>query len=233
MESKTPRFLFPAHPAPNIKITPEMLPQHEAHGAWVAQRKFNGTHVVVWVHQNNVGIWNRKGEPLSTYQLTEEMRRCLLYGLDRDYDTEYVLDGELLHTKAKLKTTQRQAVENTIVFYDVLYAGRNLTTLTTLERLDLLYKIAPPDELETKGRAFKVETCGESHIWVAETFYDEFSYHFWEMYEYNDRGEDLYPEIEGLVLKQKNSKNTSIGTRPNDVTWMVRCRKTKENMYQF
>jgi len=230
---KNPRFIFPPHPSPGMMITPEMLPQHEAAHAWVAQRKFNGAHCVIWLYRNQFSIWNRRGEPFGTYQVTEGMKRCLLYGLDRDYDTEYVLDGELLHNKAKIKTTGKQAQENTIVLFDVLFAGKHLTQLTTMGRLDLLYKLAPPSELETKGRAWRVDDCDESKLWVAETFHDEFNYHFWEMYEFNDRGEDQYPEIEGLVLKLKDAKNTSVGNRPNDVTWMVRCRKTKEKIYQF
>jgi ATP-dependent DNA ligase len=231
--TKAPRFLFPPHPAPNFKITPEMLPQHEAQQVWLAERKFNGSHCIVWVYKNQVALWNRRGEPFGNYQITQGMKNCILYGLDRNYDTEYVLDGELLHNKAKIKTTNKQAAENVIVFYDILYAGKFLTNLTTTERIDLLYKIAPPNGLENKGRAFKVDENDESQIWVAEVFYDDFSYHFWEMYDFNDKGEDQYPEIEGLVLKMRSAKNTGIGSRPNDVPWMIRCRKPKEKMYMF
>jgi hypothetical protein len=228
-----PKFLFPPHPAPSLKITPEMLNQHEEQKAWLAQRKFNGSHCVVWIYQNQVVTWNRNGEPFGNYQLTKGMKDCFLLGLDRDYDTEYVLDGELLHNKAKIKTTNKQAVENTIVLYDVLYAGKFLTNLTTVDRMKLLYDLARPKGLEEKNRAFKVDSYNESSLWVAETFYDDFSYRFWEMFEKNERDEDQYPDIEGLVLKQKEAKNTSTGTRPNDVKWMLRCRKTKERMYQF
>lgn len=228
-----PKFLFPAHPSPNMKITPQMLDSHEAKGAWIAQRKFNGAHCVIWIFQDQVQMWNRQGEPFGTYQMTEGMKKNLLYGLDRDYDTEYVLNGELLHNKAKLATSGRQAVENVVVLFDVLYAGKYLTNMTTLERMDLLSEIALASELEPKKRALKVCENFESQLWLAETFYDDFSYRFWELYEHNDNGDDLYPEIEGLMLKMKDAKNTSIGNKPNDVLWMIRCRKTKEKMYQF
>lgn len=231
--TRNPRFLFPPHPAPNLKIPPEMLTQHEKQGVWLAQRKFNGAHCIVWIYRNQITIWNRRGEPFGNYQLPNGMKQCFFLGLNRDYDTEYVLDGELLHNKAKIKTTNKQAVENTIVLYDVLYAGKYLPTLTTQERIQLLYEIAPGKELEPKKRAFTVDACEESQLWVAETFYEEFSYRFWETYDYNERDEDQYPEIEGLVLKQKDAKNSSVGIRPNEVTWMLRCRKTKEKMYQF
>jgi ATP-dependent DNA ligase len=228
-----PRFLFPAHPPSSMKITPDMLNYHEQQGAWIAQRKFNGSHAVIWVYQNQVEMWNRQGEPFSTYRPTESMKRCFLHSLNRDYDTEYVFDGELLHTKAKLQSTQKQAADNVIVLFDMLYAGKYLTSLTTMERLELLHKIAPPTVLEPKKRAHKICQEDESQLWLAETFTEEFSYRFWEMYEQDTAGFDKYPEIEGLVLKQKDAKNTSLGTRPNDVTWMLKCRKTKEKIYQF
>jgi hypothetical protein len=153
--------------------------------------------------------------------------------LNRDYDTEYVLDGELLHTKAKYKATGKQAAQNVIVLFDILYAGKYLTIPTNMERLAMLQEVAPPVEMEPKKRALLVAKEGESQVWLAETFHDDFSYRYWEMYDFDQYGNDKYPEIEGLMLKQKDAKNTSIGTRPNDVSWMLRCRKTKEKMYQF
>lgn len=229
----TPRFLYPPHPAKNLKITPEMLNNHERQKAWVAQRKFNGTHVVIWLYQDQVKMWNRRGVPLSQYQITPQMEKMLLTCFSRDHNTEYVLDGELLHTKAKLATTNKQAVDNTIVLFDILYAGRLLTDLTTLGRLDLLSEFAPTQGHEAKKRALFVSSYDESQIWLAETFHDDFSYRFWEFYEFDTNNNDKYPELEGLVLKNKTAKNTSTGSRPNDVLWMLRCRKTKEKMYQF
>lgn len=228
-----PRFIFPPHPFSALKIPPETLHQYEAQGVWLAQRKFNGSHAIIWVYQDQVAMWNRRGIPFSTYRITENMKKCFLYGLNRDYDTEYVFDGELLHTKAKLQTTGKQAVENVVVLFDILFEGKHLSNHTVLDRLDLLRKIAPPGGLEPKNRAFFVTNYGESQIWLAETFFDDFSYHFWEMNDINDKGIDMHPEIEGLMLKSKESKNTAIGTRPNEVNWMVRCRKNKKKLYQF
>lgn len=229
----TPRFLFPPHPAKNLKITPDMLTSYERQKAWVAQRKFNGTHVVIWLYQDQVAMWNRRGQPLAQYQMTPKMEKMLLTCFNRNHDTEYVLDGELLHTKAKLQTTNKQAVDNTVVLFDILYAGKFLSNLTTLERLEVLNAFAPNQGLEPKKRALFVSSYDESQIWLAETFHDDFSYRFWEFYDYDTNGNDRHPELEGLVLKNKLAKNTSVGNRPNDVLWMLRCRKTKEKMYQF
>lgn len=225
------RFLFPPHPQKGLKTTPQALHYYEK--LWVAQRKFNGSHAIIWIHKDQVEIRNRLGEPFSNYRMTNGMRNCFLHCLNRDYDKEYVLDGEVLHTKAKLHHKQRQAAENTIVLFDVLYAGKYLTTLTTLERIALLTSIAPPEQPEPKKRAQLVCTEEESQIWLAETFTEEFSYRFWEFYEYDDNGNDLYPEIEGLILKKKDAKNTGLGTKPNEADWLIRCRKTKEKMYQL
>ncbi len=228
-----PKFIFPPHPSPSMMITPAMLDLHEKQNAWVAQRKFGGSHAVIWVYQSQMAMWNRRGEPFSTYTMTEEMKQCFLLGLERDYDTEYVLNGELLHTKSKSKITGKQAVRNCVVLFDILFAGRYLSNLTTLQRLDMLEEIAPSTTLEPGKRAFFVTNSGESQVWRAETFFDEFSYRYWEFFDTDDLGNDRYPEIEGLMLKNKTAKNTSLGNRPNDVPLMLRCRKTKEKMYQF
>jgi hypothetical protein len=228
-----PRFIYPPHPSKHLKITPQMLDQHERQKAWVAQRKFNGTHVVIWLYNDKVAMWDRRGITLSSYQLTPQMEKMLLTCFNRDDNKEYVLDGELLHTKAKLKTTKKQAVDNTIVLFDILYAGKPLTDLTTLERLDLLAEVAPTQGMEQKKRAQFVSCYDNSQVWLAETFYDDFSYRFWEFYDYDSNNNDRHPELEGLVLKNSTAKNSNAGARPNDVLWMLRCRKTKEKMYQF
>ena len=80
------------------------------------------------------------------------------------------------------------------------------------------------------NRAFLAKQEGESNSWLAERFYDEFFYHFDECMD-EEKGVDKYPEIEGLILRLKNSKLHSNPKR--DVEWIMRCRKPKNKVYDF
>jgi len=163
------------------------------------------------------------------------MKKCFL-ALDIDPKQEYIFDGELLHTKAVLQATGQQAAKNTIVLFDLLWAGNYLLNWSFEERYNLLAKLCyNPTELEPKKRGLVVVTSGESQLWLAEVFKDDFEYHYYEMYEFDTAGNDKYPEIEGLVLKMKGSASRLIklGQKKYDVDWMMRCRKTKEKQYLF
>lgn len=231
----TPRFILPPHPPTANKCKREDLDYYESQGLWVAQRKFNGTHVVIWVYRDSVSLWDRRGSHLTLYKLTESMKGCLC-NLNLN-GKETVFAGELLHTKAKRKDTDKQAAENTIVLFDVLFHENHLIKINQDERLNLLEELCGnPKELEPGGffgatkRALIVNQQNESNLWLAERFYDEFSYHFDECME-EDKGIDKYPEIEGLILRLKNSKLHSNPKR--DVEWIIRCRKPKNKIYDF
>ena len=228
------RFILPPHPGSGNKCKREDLEDYE--GEWVAQRKFNGTHAVIWINGDEINIWDRRGQQLTLYKLTETMKACLL-GLDLN-NKETVFAGEILHTKAKRKDTNEQAARHTIVLFDVLFHERYLSNINQDERLELLESICRhPNQLE-KGaffgatkRAFTVSEVGESSLWLAERFYDNFVYHFDECDETDKRGYDKYPEIEGLILRLKDSK---LQANPKtDVSWIIRCRKPKSKIYDF
>ena len=239
MQEIKPRFLMPPHPTQHMKIRRQDLPTYEAMGKYVTQRKFNGTHSVIWIHAEDVVLWERRGRPMTLYHLTPGMKRCLL-SLDRDLDKELIVVGELLHSKAVSKITNQQAAKDTIVLFDVIYYDNHLTTLNQVDRLELLASLCGnPTKLEAGAfpgatkRAWVVRDDRDSHLWMAETFTKDFSYHFDECCfdQLDKQGRDRYPEIEGLVLRQKDSKLTIGGS--GDVNWLVRCRKTKDNVYAF
>jgi len=147
---------------------------------------------------------------------------------------EVVLDGELMHTKAKSKITNTQALDNTIVLYDLLYLGRSLLTEGFEERYNLLSKICDnPKEMEPKKRGLVVQKVDESQLWLAETFHNDFLYRFYEMYEFDKYQRDKFPEIEGLVCKRAKQSRLRLGNFQYDVNWMMRVRKTKEKVYLF
>jgi hypothetical protein len=220
-----------------MRIRREDLPTYEAMGKFITQRKFNGTHVVIWVYKDEVMLWDRRGTPLTLYTLTAAQKRNLL-SLERDPEKELILCGELLHTKAKSKISNEQAATDTIVLFDVIYYGDHLTQMTQVERLDFLAAICRnPTDKEAgtfRGatkRAFVVRDDGDAHLWLAEVFTKEFDYHFDECFDEDSKGRDKYPEIEGLMLRLAGSKLRSGGS--GDVDWLIRCRKFKDGIYNF
>jgi hypothetical protein len=237
-----PRFILPPHPSPSMRIEREHLPKYEQMGQWVAQRKFNGVHSVIWIFQDKVAMWDRRGITQTFYKLTPSMTRCLL-SLNRDPHKELIVVGEVLHSKAKSKITNAQCATHTIVLFDVIYYGDHLTRMTQLERLALLSEMCGnPTVMEPGGfagstsRALVVRDDEESHLWLAQVFNDDFLYHFDECIEEDKHKNDKYPEIEGLVLRIKDSRLTVGGS--GDVNWLLRCRKPKistdgTSVYQF
>ena len=227
MHDAIPTYIYPPYPKQSSKISPRDLSRFEATGRWVAQRKFGGSRVGVRIYRKNIKLFDRHGGNLISIPLTDTMRECLL-SLNLDPNTCYWLDGEFLHNKAKIASTDEQAAKDTIVLFDILYAARHLTTETQLERLDLLTKICNnPIELEpVKRRALQVVSVKGSHIWMAETFHSDFEDRFYDFYEYDDQRRDLYPEIEGVVLRNKQFRLKNTGAAKYSLSGeVIRCRK--------
>ena len=65
------KILYPPHP--KGKIGRKRLPRYERTGNYLAQLKFNGTHVVICVTADgDVYVLTRHGEPSKRFQLTEK-----------------------------------------------------------------------------------------------------------------------------------------------------------------
>lgn len=225
--------IFPPHPISSSRIQRSDLSRMEKSGKWLAQLKFNGIHTVVRTDGKKTEIWDRRCDDIVNYKLKSGMAR-LIANLAKD-GTETVVVGELLHTKAKSKVTNEQAVKDTIVLFDILYRGEYLLDQTQVERLDLLSEICGrPAEKEPKGRGLVVGVEGESQLWLAENFSENFLDTFDKYATVDDRhGVEQYPEIEGLVLRLRDSTISNLGRKLYDVRWMVRCRREKPKVYQF
>ena len=225
------RYIYPQHPKSGILIPPTRLEEYEGQGRWLAQLKFQGSNSVIWFRNGELEIWNRHGKPFSQFKNNRALTECFLK-LKFEVDAEYVFNGELLHLKAKNKTTGKQAVENTVVLFDILYINRHLTSETLEQRLAILADLCGhPRQHDKDKQALVVSQEGESQLWMAETWDKDFPYHYWRFVDDDARGNDRYPLIEGLMLKLKGSKNVGLGTKPIDVTWMARCRKRKDKSY--
>ena len=232
-----PRFVNPPHPSNTARIRREDLNTYERMGSYLAQRKFNGTHSVIWIYRDEAVMWDRRGVSQTLYKISPGMKACLL-GLDRDPEKELVVAGELLHTKAKSKITDKQSATDTIVLFDVLYYGDHLTQMTQVDRLILLAQLCRKPTKKEPGtfsgataRAYIVSEIDTAHLWMAESFFDDFCYHFDEIIEKDRDGNDKYPEIEGLVLRLRESRLQA--NSKGDVDWLIRCRKFKDKVYTF
>lgn len=202
-------LLYPPHPA--CKISSANLGKYENSGQWLAQRKFNGTHVLIHISKDKrVSILTRHGTAPKLFSLTKSHIAQIL-SLNLEDGKEYWLDGELLDHKTKSKRYKGK-----IVLFDVLQAGHYLIKrLDQSQRIKLLAEICrnPKDLEPNEGIALRVT----DDIWMAETWINDFKTHFEEFLRLD--------EIEGLVLRKSKSFIDNFGQKEYDVSWIVRVRK--------
>lgn len=211
-------MLYPPHPA--SKIHSRHLDLYEAEGGWIAQRKFNGTNVLVHISgSGKVSMLTRHGTQPKLFSLSDSHLDQIL-SLNIERGKEYWLNGELLDHK-----TQNPEYKGKIVFFDVLQAGRYfLRKPDQAERLKILGEICGnPERLEpNRGIALMVS----DEIWLAQKWISGFSDRFSDFLDMD--------EIEGLVLRKASSFLESFGQKKYDVHWIVRCRKPhKGGVYSF
>lgn len=202
------KILYPPHP--NIRIPFNKLKEYEESGKWIAQRKFNGTNILIYIStKREVSILTRHGTPPKLFSLSESHANQLL-SLNLDPNKDYWLNGELLDHKTKNKDYKKK-----IVLFDVLHAGRYLIkNPNQLKRLEMLKDICNhPEKLEKNGIALEVS----EDVWMAESWEYDFEQHY---NEYIDKD-----EIEGLILRKKNSFLDNFDQKEYDVSWIVKCRK--------
>lgn len=201
--------LYPPHPS--SRIPSHELHSYESSGEWFAQRKFNGTHILIHISPSGkVGMLTRHGTPPKLFSLSEShVNQILALNLERG--KEYWLAGELLDHK-----TKDSRYKGKIVLFDVLQAGRYfIRSPDQVGRLTILSEICGhPSSLEpARGIALAIS----EDLWMAETWADSFSERFSDFLDMD--------EVEGLVLRKKSSVLESFGQKPYDVHWIVRCRK--------
>lgn len=208
-------IVFP--PRPKGKMLPSDLYLYED-GNWLAQRKFNGSRVVVHISsERKITVGNRHGTTFSKFELSAKEKEDLISCLNLDAEKEYWLDGELMNKD--VNSTKE------IIFFDVLQAGKYLFFQPKqLERIEMLKQICDnPVKLNSSGIALEMS----SKFSMAETFYDNFKLRYEESLE-NE-------QIEGLVLRKKNSGLDSLGDKEYETNNMIRCRKpfSKTKGYEF
>lgn len=210
--------LFPPHPLSRMPV--HDLTSYEASGKWIAQRKFNGTHILIHVSpRGDVGILTRHGTPPKLFSLSKgHIKQILALNLERG--KEYWFDGELLDHK-----TSDPRYKGKIVLFDVLQAGRYfIGSPNQAERLRILSAICGnPTSLEpNRGIALEIS----KDLWLAQNWTAGF----------HDRFADFLDmdEIEGLILRKASSVLENFGQKKYDVHWIIRCRKPdRGGSYKF
>lgn len=209
--SEPTRILCP--PRPKGKLDPlRELSQYDQSGKWLGQRKFNGVRTLLWVGpQGEIKLYDRYLKN-HNYSLTSRQSSHILNSLNTTAGNEYWFDGEHLHAKTK-------SIKDTLVLFDVLWAGRFLYGTTQTDRLSLLSSLCGnPQSLESGGRAIEVGTG----LWMAEVFYTNFMQHYKETLDSD--------WCEGLVLRQRNSKLDTPCRKVNEeVRWQKRVRKPSKS----
>lgn len=199
--------LFPPHPS--IRIPTHKLSEYENSGKWVAQRKFNGTNIVINIScDRNINILTRHGTPPKLFSLSKNHIDQIL-SLNLEKGKEYWLNGELLDHKTKSDYYKKK-----IILFDVLHAGKYLINTSQLFRLELLnYICGDATDLEKNGIAIQVT----QDIWLAQNWNSDFELHYKEFLDKD--------EIEGLILRRKDSVLNNFGQKEYDASWIVKCRK--------
>jgi hypothetical protein len=209
-------ILYP--PRPKGKLLPGRLAEYEKTGKWVAQRKFNGTRTLIYVSENKeVSVLTRHGGGHSKFATTEGFISQVL-SLDLEAGKSYWFDGELMHSR-----TKDVNYKNKVVLFDILQAGHYLfNSPDQMKRLEMLAAICRhPVEYEPAHQlALKVT----DDIWLAEVFENRFV----------ERFQEAMPieEIEGLVLRKRDSVIDHLGGVEYEVTWQQRVRKPGKS-YDF
>lgn len=206
------KSIFP--PRPKGRMNPSDLPMYERTGQWLAQRKFNGCRNLIHIlPSGKIECFAREGGPHDLFEFTETYSQEILKFLRIQPNTEYWLDSEVM---SKTKNAAKE-----IVFYDVLHAGKYLfNSLNQMQRLDLLNEICGNPQEKIDKLAYRIS----DHLWMAETFQDQFKERFQESLP--------NPQLEGLVLRKKKSVLDHYGNSYYEVGWMIRCRKP-DGKYNF
>lgn len=201
------KIIYP--PRPKSKMLWKDLPYYESTGKWIAQRKFRGSRAVINISPaGEITLGNRHGGQFARFSLDRKYREEILAGLRLQKGVEYWLDGELMN--------KDENATNEIILFDVLQVGRYLFgSPNQVERLQMLADICGnPTELCKAGFALQVTP----RIWLAETFTGDFVKRYEEALP--------VPQLEGLVLRKRESTLDDFGNSEYTTTNLIRCRKS-------
>lgn len=210
------KLIYP--PRPKGRMLPSDLPLYEKSGQWVAQRKFRGSRIVIYIAKDrNVSVGSRHGKPFSNFDLSPSLKQELVSSLKLEEDKDYWLDGELMNKD--VNSTKE------IVLFDVLHIGQYLFYKPCqFDRLNLLKEICKDPKTKcSSGIALEIS----KNFWLAELFENDFESRYKESLSNS--------QLEGLVLRKRNVGLDSIGNKEYETSHLIRCRKpfSEDKGYEF
>jgi ATP-dependent DNA ligase len=209
------KIIYP--PRPKGAVPPTDLPHYDELGLFCIQPKYNGSRSIIHIAEDRrVQIFSRHGRAHHSYTMPLPIQNEILALPGLPKATEIWLDGELM-----VKTTPEDT-KGKIILFDVLHYKEYLfLQYTQVERLNLLAKICgEPTKLDPwRGMGYQIS----DNLLMAPTFFSNFKDEF--LKDYGD-------EVEGLVLRKKDSLIDNFGQKEYEVPWLIRCRRPHKN-YHF
>lgn len=213
------KYVYP--PRPINRISVDEIGKYD-NGEYLAQPKYDGTCVNVFISENFLKVMNRHNQEIANPYFT-----------DIDYTSIHkgkgfmVVSGELLN---KNKTGEDgKPFNKCLVLWDVLvYEGEYLLGQTTEQRLILLESLYPCQRMQVSDKGIEsyehICCTGIKGIYKAPTYTKYFTAL------YNDLIKtQLY---EGIVLKRSDAKLTFGFNEKNNFEYTLKCRKETKN-YKF
>jgi ATP-dependent DNA ligase len=204
-------------PRPKGAIPPKELDYYEKTGLWIAQPKYNGARSVILItSEQKVSIISRHGRAHLNYSMPSYIEKEILGLPGLKKGCKYWLDAELL-----VKTTAKDT-KGKIVIFDVLQIDKYLfLNPDQMGRLRLLNEICGnPKKLDPwRGMGYYISENILMSPYFEKNLKAEFNKNYGD-------------EVEGLLLRKKNSVLDNFGQKEYEVGWLLRCRKPHKN-YSF
>ena len=198
------KYIYP--PRPEKKIPRSSLDKFD-NGTFMCEPKFNGSCAEIYIDES-VKVMNRHNSLLSGVKLDEKELRSVFPVNDGIYVGEYM-------NKSK-KDKNGNIFNHKFIMFDIIaYNGLHLLGKTFAERYDMLFGMF--DIIDEDDLIYKIT----ENIYLTKKFECDFC-KIWDHIIKIDM-------IEGLVLKQKNSKLTQGISPKNNFLCQIKCRRETKN----
>ena len=204
------RYIYP--PRPKNATSPEDIDFFDSTKDFLCQPKIDGSHLVLFLNNENCYIYNRHNQKLTNFQIEEKEIRLL----HKDSDGWIVCCGEYCN-KNKNDESGTPFNHKLILFDILVYNSEYLIGKTFQERINLL------DEL------FGQNNCEKDYLYnITDNIYRVKTYNtgFKSLY---DNWTSKIPLVEGIVMKRSDAKLEMGLSENNNSQGMIKARRKTRN----